>query len=128
LKPPCVLIVDDDEQVASLLGFAFEGLGLGYVICSDGRSAVLQFTEDPPKAVVLDLHLPRSTGFEVLAEMQRVRPDIPVVMLSASGRLVQSQALSLGATACLAKPFDPFQVAEMVVRLLGDDLGVGVPA
>ncbi len=125
LKPPFVLIVDDDQEVTALLSFAFDELGLRCVITGDGHSATSQFMADPPQAVVLDLHLPRSSGFEVLAEMHRARPDIPVVMLSASGRLVRAQAMAMGATACLAKPFDPFEVARLVAGMAADDFGVG---
>lgn len=128
LKPPFVLIVDDDQEVTALLLFAFHELGLRCVVTGDGHSAISQFLAEPPLAVVLDLHLPRSSGFEVLAEMHRAHPDIPVVMLSASGRLVRSQAMAMGATACLAKPFDPFEVARLVAGMAADDSGVGVPA
>jgi CheY-like chemotaxis protein len=107
--PADVLVVDDDADIRTMLGYAL-GRDLAVRFASSGSEAIEALAEQAPAAMVLDLMMPGIDGYDVL-EVRRERglaPDTCVIVLSglaAEGDLVRSWAL--GADAHLAKPIDP---------------------
>lgn len=114
-----VLVVDDDVNVAGLVGAVLRREGFEPTVLRDGRSALDHVaTHEPATAVVLDVMLPYIDGFAVAAAIRadaRWR-DVPVVMLTARSRPEDAErARSLGVRAYLVKPFHP-QVLVAAVR------------
>ena len=121
-KITSILIVEDDEFMASLLTFLFERAQFAVQVVADGRAALARIdSQSPPDAVVLDILLPYVNGMEVLERLrqQPLWQRTPVLMLSAKdGAADVAQALSLGADDYLTKPFDPQELLARVQRCL----------
>ena len=102
-----ILLVDDDPHILDALAV---GLGLQWqdaevLTAVDGEAGLAAFYAHEPDVVVLDVTMPRKSGFEVLGEIRRVS-DVPVLMLTARGEEAdQVRGLELGADDYLVKPF-----------------------
>jgi DNA-binding response OmpR family regulator len=102
-----ILLVDDDPDLLAVTGFALQQAGFLVVTASDGPAALEVFRREQPDLAVLDINMPRMTGFE-LAQKLRERSRIPLVMLTARGEEADVvRALALGADDYLTKPFSP---------------------
>ena len=118
---PFVLIVDDDEVIRSLLRLTLPAEGYDVVEAEDGRHALQLVEDQPPALVVLDWRMPGRSGREVLAELKRVHPQTPVIVLTAEEPLrTEAEALALGADLFFAKPFSPLQLLATVDRFLSE--------
>jgi len=124
VKPNSIVIVEDDQNVAELLGFMFKREGFEPRLIRDGRSAEEYVAEnDPAAAVVLDIMLPYRDGFTV-ANAIRSNPrwkDVPIVMLTArvlNEDIQRGQAL--GVSDYVTKPFHPHALVGRVKRLLAE--------
>ena len=105
-RPPHILVIDDDPKVLSLMrrGLAYAGYSTG--LAADGEQGLAQAREQPPDVVVLDVMLPGLDGVEVCKRLRSVDPSLPVLMLTAKGRLADRIAgLDAGADDYLVKPF-----------------------
>lgn len=100
-----VLIVDDEPQILSLFAESLARHGYHALTAGDAGAA-LECLRDDPRVVFLDLKLPGTDGVQILESIRRLRPSIPVVIITAYPRdsLVEA-AMNLGAFACLVKPF-----------------------
>lgn len=111
-----VLIVDDDEDAASILADLLQEEGHETVIAADGAAAVALATTWQPDCVVLDLSLPDMNGLDVARELRACRPCLRIVALSGYVRARDlEQSLVAGCDAYLTKP-SPF---EAILRALG---------
>ncbi len=128
-----VLIVEDEEHIASSLAFNLEAEGHAAVVAPDGAVAVRLFHEAraaarPFALVVLDLMLPRMSGYEVCESIRSVDAHVPVLVLSAKAQSDDRiQAFDRGANQYLQKPF---RLEELLARLrnLLDRAAVPAPA
>lgn len=109
-KTRSVLVVEDDQEINSLVGAYAEICGLKYRHAYDGKAALAEARRQPPDAVVLDLMLPDVDGFEVCRQM-RATPSTahtPIIILSAlGGERDRQRGRECGANEYLTKPFDP---------------------
>jgi DNA-binding NtrC family response regulator len=118
MKLPRVLIVDDDDEMRRLLG------GLLSPVCevldaSNGIDALCLLRRARPRLILLDLAMPDMGGLEVLSAALRLAPAAQVVMLTGETDVNSAvQALNMGASAYVTKPFDPAFLREEVSRLL----------
>lgn len=117
-----VLIVDDDRDVLESIEAAFQSEGALTQAVQDGNEAVKVCLEDPPDLVILDMMLPRRSGFLVLEKIKG-REDSPlVVMVTANeGRRHQAYAESLGVDAYMLKPVPLGKLLDTAVELLDAD-------
>ena len=100
-----ILIVDDDQEVVAAIDQALQAEGALTQKCGDGNSAVRICEVDPPELVVLDMMLPKRSGFLVLEKVKKL-PGAPVVfMVTANeGKGHQEYADNLGVDAYMLKP------------------------
>jgi CheY-like chemotaxis protein len=112
---PVVLVADDDPFIVRLLD---KHLGSDYDVqgAGDGLEALTRTVRDRPDVLVLDIHLPRISGFDVCRSLRSCRIDVPILLVSgtavdASDRL---RGLLLGAHDYIVKPFHAREVAEKV--------------
>ncbi len=109
-----ILLVDDDPTLCELLTALFADEGMSTVVCHDGESGLRRARDGVARMVVLDVMLPRMSGFEVLRAL-RQSSDVPVLMLTARGEAVDRiVGLEIGADKYLPKPFNP---RELVARV-----------
>jgi len=113
-----ILIVDDEPHIREVVGLYLRRDGHEVVSAADGEEALELFRSAAPDLVVLDLMLPRLSGFEVCRRMQAER-RVPLIMLTARGaeeeRIV---GLGLGADDYMVKPFSPRELAARVAAVL----------
>ncbi|MBI2456494.1 MAG: response regulator, partial [candidate division NC10 bacterium] len=106
-----ILVVDDEESVRWALRKALERASYRVDLAADGPAG-LQAAEDPGvDLALLDVRLPGRDGLDVLREIRKRRPDLPVIMMTAYGTLqVAVEAMRLGAYDYIGKPFDMDEV------------------
>ena len=113
-----VLIIEDDDTVAEVVGRYLAREGYEVEIESDGAAGLDRALSDPPDLVVLDLMLPSLGGLEVCKRIRAAAP-VPVIILTALGeetdRIV---GLELGADDYVAKPFSPRELTARVKAVL----------
>ncbi len=121
-----ILIVDDEEDVLTLLQLVFETNGFVAQTAPNGKAAVASAYESPPDAIILDVMMPEMDGWQVLKILkgdERTR-SIPVMMLSArSERRDKMIALHEGANGYICKPFSTAEVLREVRSLLNKPSG-----
>ncbi len=99
------LIVDDDADVLAILKQAMQAEGALTQCCSDGNTAVHVCEEDPPDLVLLDMMLPRRSGFLVLERVkQSDNPPVVIMVTANEGKRHQAYAETLGVDAYMHKP------------------------
>ncbi|HEX7241676.1 MAG TPA: response regulator, partial [Longimicrobiaceae bacterium] len=118
---PLLRVVDDDEVVARVLAEAGERRGLEVASASGPAAARERLAARRPDAVLLDLSFAagEEDGHDFLAELERLAPGVPVLVVTGRGSLVDRvRALQLGARGFLRKPFDPARAVEAAARLV----------
>ena len=119
-----VLIVDDEPSIVLSLEFLMKQAGYAVRTATDGESALQAIRESPPDLVLLDVNLPRRSGYEV-CEAVRANPEwahVRILMLTAKGRDIELQkGLALGANDYVTKPFSTREVVRKVREMLGDE-------
>ncbi len=114
-----VLIVDDDEDILSSIELAMRAEGADTKTVTDGNAALAAFDEDDPDAVVLDMMLPKRSGFLVLEHLKKLGSPPVVVMITANmGKRHMAYAQDLGVDAYLVKPVPLQRLVDTVIRLL----------
>ncbi|MEO5823275.1 MAG: response regulator [Vicinamibacteraceae bacterium] len=117
---PMVLLTDDDPEVTRITDAHVRAGGYRTMLAFDGEAALQAIREQRPDAIVLDLMLPKRTGFDVLAELRQMPAPRPsVLVLSARGREEDvTRAFALGADDYMIKPFSPQELIARLGRLL----------
>jgi DNA-binding response OmpR family regulator len=120
---PLVLCADDDEDILSLVSLRLQRAGFQVATAADGEEAVEIARARRPALAVLDVMMPKRTGYEVLAELRgdEALREMKVILLSArvqEGDI--ARGLDAGADAYLAKPFKAQDLVAKVEELLGD--------
>ncbi|GAA1940707.1 response regulator transcription factor [Nocardioides marmoribigeumensis] len=114
-SPVQVLVVDDEPNIAELLGMALRYEGWSTTLAHTGLKAVTAAKAVKPDAVVLDIMLPDIDGLEVLRRMREHVPDVPVLFLTAKDAVEDRVAgLTAGGDDYVTKPFS---LEEVVARL-----------
>ncbi|MCA9039807.1 MAG: response regulator [Planctomycetaceae bacterium] len=110
-----ILVVEDDQETATGLKAALVAAGFSVSLAKDGGQAHSTFVMHKPDVVVLDLILPRESGFEVCERIKILDPHTPVVILTAI-ELQESRVLAdrVGADAYLNKPCDPEDLVRAI--------------
>jgi two-component system alkaline phosphatase synthesis response regulator PhoP len=116
-----ILIAEDEPDIRDLVKFTLTFAGYEVIAVTNGAEAVEAARIEKPDMVLMDVRMPRMTGYEACAEM-KADPElkhIPVVFLSAKGQESEIQiGLEAGAVEYLLKPFAPMELTERVGVLL----------
>jgi two-component system alkaline phosphatase synthesis response regulator PhoP len=114
-KKPRILVVEDEEALAIGLQHALAREGYEVVLARDGAAAQQALRDASHDLVLLDVMLPRKSGFEVLAQLRREGRSVPVVMLTSKNEEIDKvHGLDLGADDYMTKPFS---LAELLARV-----------
>jgi DNA-binding response OmpR family regulator len=103
-----ILIIDDEESLRNTLTRILQKAGCETRSAESGFLALRLLDDEAFDLVYLDIHLPEMDGLQVLKEIRQRQPRLPVILLTGYGSLQSAvQAIRLGATDYLLKPFDP---------------------
>src|SRR3970282_565472 len=117
MGPKKILVVDDEESIRWALRKALEREGYRVVLSSDGAETLARATESGIDLVLMDIKMPGSDGLETLTRIKEVRPDLPVIIMTAFGSLHAAvQAMKRGAGDDITKPFDFGELSILVRR------------
>jgi DNA-binding response OmpR family regulator len=106
IEPGTILIVEDDEDISSLLGRGFRLEGYGVDFARTGPEAIERARQNRYHAIILDVMLPGASGIEVCRRLREFGRDFPVIMLSARDAVADRvEGLSAGADDYVVKPF-----------------------
>lgn len=123
-----ILVVEDDTALAAGLDYNLRRAGYDVDVVTDGAAAIQAARATPPDLMILDLMLPRRSGFDVLATLRRSGARFPVLILSArDGELDKIKGFDLGADDYVTKPFALGELlARVRVRLQAHAAGADV--
>ena len=113
-----ILVVEDEQVLREGLTDLLMGAGHDVTTASDGSEAVQHGTDECFDLVLLDLMLPKLNGIEVLTRLRRVRPGLPIIMLTArGGEDDKVSGLTCGADDYITKPFSARELLARITAL-----------
>lgn len=114
-----ILLADDDPGVREILGRVLETEDYRVTLAKTGREAAAKFATNPPDLVLLDLNMPDGDGWAAFRWMDRTRPLVPVIIITARPNQYQ-KAADLGVDALMEKPLDLRVLLEAIKALLAE--------
>jgi DNA-binding response OmpR family regulator len=122
---PLVMAIDDSPIIRTIIEYTLARVGVRVVTFADGVSAMRALQEQSasvPDLLLVDVDLPRMSGYEVADLLHSAYHDVPIVMLSGhDGLLDKMRGRLAGAHDFIGKPFKPSELAALVCRRLGID-------
>ncbi len=117
-----ILLVDDDPEVLQTIELALKGQGYEVLLAHDGAEGLARAERDAPDLIILDVIMPRRSGFAVLDRIRSNREHSPrIILLTANTEPRHRRfAESRGADAFLTKPFEVPQLLQEVDSLLAE--------
>ena len=115
-----ILLVDDDQEIVEAMRVALEARGYSILIARDGNQGLAMAEREDPDLVILDMMMPKRSGFLVLERLRRTRPvPLRVIMITANeGSRHKAYAEMLGVDDYIRKPFPMDRLMNSVDRLL----------
>ena len=118
----CILVIDDDPDVRSMLADLLQRAGYEVVQGSDGRAAMEVLCRRPIDLIITDIIMPEKEGIETIQELRQVFPEVKIIAISGGGRISPYNYLSLakafGAQRIFEKPFVNDEIIQAVQELL----------
>jgi CheY-like chemotaxis protein len=117
-----ILLVDDDPMVRETIQHILVAEDHAVTTAEDGRRAVEVFKHAKFDLVITDIIMPEKDGIEIITELRRLQPGVRILAISGGGRIGNTDFLRiaerLGASATIAKPFDPDELIEKIADCL----------
>ena len=116
-----ILLVDDDREIIESMRIALEAEGHEVLVARDGNQGLALSERENPDLVILDMMMPKRSGFLVLEKLRRTRPlPMKIIMVTANeGGRHKAYAETLGVDDYIRKPFAMDRLLDSVNRLLG---------
>jgi len=116
-----ILIAEDERDIRDLITFTLRFAGHEVIATSNGEEAYQKAQESVPDLIMMDVRMPRMTGYEACRQMKEIDAlkPVPVIFLSAKGQDAEVQAgLEAGAVEYILKPFAPNELTARVSSIL----------
>ena len=120
-RAPTVYFIDDSATMREVIKIAFRRENFNVITCADAASALAQFDQNPPDAVITDVIMPDTDGYSVCTQVKQHAQfgHIPVVLMSGVvNKTVADKAVSVKADELIRKPFQPQELIGRVKSLL----------
>ena len=117
-----ILVADDEPNIVISLEYLLKREGYTVLVARDGQEAIDTISRELPDLVLLDVMMPKKTGFEVCQEVRAndALQATKILMLTAKGRDTDlAKGLALGADAYMTKPFSTRELVQKVAQMLG---------
>ncbi len=118
---PLILVVEDEEAIASMITYNLQKEGFKYKVANDGEEALIAVNETRPDLILLDWMLPSLSGIEVCKALRKSSDtrNIPIIMLTAKGEETDMlTGLDSGSDDYIVKPFSPSQLVARIKAVL----------
>ena len=123
LKGLKVLLVEDEDKLASLLKNAIGDSFYSFTLAKDGQEGLEKFLSISPDIIITDIMMPRLTGLEMAKEVRKIDENIPIIILSAFSESDKFlDAIDIGVVKYFIKPFDPDELLDYI-QSVGEKLG-----
>ena len=121
-SPPCILVVEDDRSVATMLETAFRTWGYEVLVARDGQEGIDIVATQSVNGILVDLHMPIMDGRTMLDELRWAGYHMPVWVMS-GGSDIQTlrQLLDEGAEGCFIKPFSLQSLQQAFVQIISGE-------
>ena len=121
---PRILVIDDDEQIRSLLRAILEREGYEVETAADGVQGLNFFRKDPADLVITDILMPEKEGLETIRELCDEFPDAKIIAISGGGSLAHPEVYlelckKFGALRTFQKPVDRHELVTAVREIIG---------
>jgi DNA-binding NtrC family response regulator len=120
-----ICVVEDDAAFRALLLEFLTSLGYGVEVFSSAEDLMHHVgSADPPmpRLVISDIHMQRLTGFQLVRELRKSKPDVPVILMTAFGNPeIEETAIRHGASAYLEKPFHLSVMRDLLQKLIPEE-------
>lgn len=116
-----ILVAEDERDIRELINFTLMFAGHTVTLAANGEEAVQKIAEARPDLIMMDVRMPRMTGYEACRQIKAMDEwkDVPVVFLTAKGQDEEVQSgIEAGATAYILKPFSPDELTRRVSEFL----------
>lgn len=118
-----VLVIDDDEEIRTLVSAMLERAGHKPEVASSGGEGLRMFGQKKAHLVLTDINMPGIDGHEVIAALRVLHKDVPIIAMSGGSEIAKDELLlkasRMGASEVIMKPFEFEQLAGAVARSLG---------
>jgi len=122
-KDKCILIIDDDETVLEFLKFTVEKEGFKTLTALDGVSGIEKATSEKPDLIILDMLIPKKSGFEIIKTLQSIyTKDIPIIVITGkfgNGHLHNMLQNEPNVKDYILKPVKPAYLLYKIHSILG---------
>jgi len=119
-----ILLVDDDEQLRTMLSVVLRRAGYEVRVAIDGIEASNFYRSHPTDLIITDLIMPEKEGLEMIRELRKDYPQAKIIAMSGGGRTGTMNCLEVarafGAQQVLEKPFTHQEMLEAIRRVLGE--------
>lgn len=125
-----ILIAEDEPSILEALSFVLQRAGWTVHSVTDGEAVLNAVRQERPRVLVLDIMLPKRSGFEVLKQIRTdaATRSLPVLVLTAKGQAQDRRiAEELGADSFVTKPYSNVDVVDAVRTLLGEQATLARP-
>ena len=120
-----ILIIDDEDELRSMLRQMLEQAGHAVTEAVNGAEGIRFYQQDTHDLIITDIIMPEKEGVETIIALRRADPNLPIIAISGGGRLEATDFLTmarkLGARRTLSKPFRRDQLLEAVGECLAGD-------
>ena len=121
--PRDCLIVDDDPEVIDSVRYALQGAGYDVAVARDGNQGLAMAETQTPDLLILDMMMPKRSGFLVLEKIRQGETTIPIIMITANeGSRHKAYAEMLGVNDYIRKPFAMDRLIDSVNKLILQDM------
>lgn len=118
-RPSLVAVVDDESTVCRALSRLLQSAGFNVVTFTDGAAFLESLESQRPDCVVLDLHMPKTSGFDILGRLAKEARPVPVVTITGNDTPESYQrVMAAGAKAYLRKPAHDETLIDSVVAAI----------
>lgn len=118
-----ILVAEDERDIRDLIAYVLKYAGFEVEVAANGAEAVEKAPQVKPDLILLDVRMPRMTGYEACRQLKAM-PEVqhvPVVFLSAKGQDNEiDEGLEVGAKDYILKPFAPDELIQQVQQILGE--------
>ena len=114
-----ILVIEDDQEMRSLLKDFFEEEGFEIDSVSNGSEVFRILVREPFDLVITDIRMPGLTGLDILPGIKKLQPEAPIIVITAFGsEEVHRRAIERGATAYLEKPIHFHELRTMIREII----------